>query len=360
MVTTAAFEPQDDESDEDRSFEDPYPHVGKDGTPHSGVMIALVPPDHVAQDLAVEGGEDPYDLHVTLAYLGKTDEVSHDKAHWAMCEVARRIPPLKGKINGFGDFSVEPEKNDGFSHVHLGLVDIPHVGEVYGHMLEALRTVGLEPSHDHGISPHMSIQYSHEPMEYEEMPKTTGEEFDIPHITLGYGGTWRHYPLSGGGIEKTSAQETNPYRALVHHIRKHINKSGGMTLHPETGVTPRSGYQVALPGHTMEPRPTHREFMDPAKTDEMAERVKHWLGSKTGVFDHHDVHIGVWHNKDNDQIYLDGSRWVQGKGRAVRAGADGNQISIWDNRNEREIETGGTGEFDAPVPHQAMLETWLW
>lgn len=201
MVTTASFEPQDDLA-EDNSFEDPYPHVGKDGEPHHGVMIALVPPDHVAKDLATEDGEDPYDMHVTLAYLGKDDEVDHDKIHRAMCDLARKLPKLKGKVNGFGNFEVDPEKNDGFSHVHLGLVDIPHVGEVYGHMLDSLRQVGLEPSHDHGLSPHMSIQYSHEPMEYESMPKTTGEEFDIPHITLGYGGKWRHYPLSGEGIEK--------------------------------------------------------------------------------------------------------------------------------------------------------------
>jgi 2'-5' RNA ligase len=208
-ITSARDDPTEDI--EDGSFEDPYPHVGKDGEPHSGVMIALVPPDHVCKDLATKDGEDPYDMHVTLAYLGKDDDVPHDKVHWAMCDLARKLPKLKGKINGFGNFEVDPEKNDGFSHVHLGLVDIPHVGEVYGHMLDSLRTVGLEPSHDHGLSPHMSIQYSHEPMEYDSMPKTKGEEFDIPHITLGYGGKWRHYPLKGSEeIEKTARGEGCP------------------------------------------------------------------------------------------------------------------------------------------------------
>lgn len=49
---------------------------------HTGAMIALVPTEEDAERLAVDGGEEVDELHLTLAYLGETalipEEVQHD------------------------------------------------------------------------------------------------------------------------------------------------------------------------------------------------------------------------------------------------------------------------------------------
>jgi hypothetical protein len=54
-------------------------------------------------------------------------------------------------------------------------------------------------------------------------------------------------------------------------------------------------------------------------------------------------YLGLWHNKDDGQVYLDISENIQDRETARNLGAKRDQISIWDVTNFAEIETGGTG-----------------
>jgi 2'-5' RNA ligase len=175
---------------------DPSPHLNADGSVHSGVMIALVPPDKVRQNLAVEDGETPENMHVTVGYLGKKDSVDPDALHRAVSSFAKEAPPLRGKVSGFGNFEVDPDRNDGYSHAHVGLVDIPGISGFRSKLEEHLGREGLKINDEHGIQPHLTVAYGHEPAEYDQMPDTT-DHFDLPHVTVGHGGEWTHYPLEG-------------------------------------------------------------------------------------------------------------------------------------------------------------------
>jgi 2'-5' RNA ligase len=176
--------------------EDPTPHVNADGSPHSGVMVALVPPEKVRQGLAVQDGEPPEDMHVTVGYLGHKDSVDPEALHRAVGSFAQHAPPLRGKISGFGNFEVDPERNDGYTHAHVGLVDIPGIADFRSKLSEHLGREGLHINDEHGLQPHLTVAYGHEPAEYDTMPDTTGH-FDLPHVTVAHGSTWTHYPLEG-------------------------------------------------------------------------------------------------------------------------------------------------------------------
>jgi GNAT superfamily N-acetyltransferase len=56
--------------------------------------------------------------------------------------------------------------------------------------------------------------------------------------------------------------------------------------------------------------------------------------------------LGLWHNQDDGQVYLDVSENIMDEGEATARGRDRDQISIWDVANFKEVETGGTGGIE--------------
>jgi 2'-5' RNA ligase len=174
---------------------DAEPHTGADGEPHTGVMACFVIPEAIAKDLAVKGGEEASELHCTIAYMGKASEVDEDALHSAVMEFVGSHGPMEGTLSGFGDFSVDPEYNDGFEHCQIGLMSIPHISIFRSDLERILDNHGIKVDNKFGLQPHCSIAYSHEPMQYEEMPPVTGEPIQFNDLTIAYGGTWRHYHL---------------------------------------------------------------------------------------------------------------------------------------------------------------------
>ena len=105
---------------------DPRSHLNAEGTPHSGVMIAVSLPPDVAEALAGQfpGGEDPSEHHVTVAYLGKGHDVDHSDVSAAL-SATMHLAPKVGTVSRYGTFEVDPEFNDGFPYVHVALVSLP-------------------------------------------------------------------------------------------------------------------------------------------------------------------------------------------------------------------------------------------
>jgi hypothetical protein len=58
-------------------------------------------------------------------------------------------------------------------------------------------------------------------------------------------------------------------------------------------------------------------------------------------------YLGLWHNKDDGQVYLDVSENIMDEATAISRGESRDQISIWDVANFKEITTGGTGATKA-------------
>lgn len=80
-----------------------------DGPMTSG-MIALVPSAEHADHMAVDGGEDPADLHLTLAYLGDNavsdlDAGQQAALHHVMAHLAADSAPINARVSGHMTFN---------------------------------------------------------------------------------------------------------------------------------------------------------------------------------------------------------------------------------------------------------------
>jgi 2'-5' RNA ligase len=128
--------------------------AGADITPTS-TMVALYPPPGVAHALAVEDGEDPASMHVTLAYLGDTLD---DRLQAIVRAVQNTVDQsnldgLSGEIAGSGTFT------GGETPVQVALVDLPNLPSFRQRLVEELRYAETPASTVHGFTPHITLRY---------------------------------------------------------------------------------------------------------------------------------------------------------------------------------------------------------
>jgi 2'-5' RNA ligase len=119
----------------------------------TGVMIALYPDEATAGELAVKDGSPPDELHVTVAYLGKTDQVDQDAAMAAAQAVLGRAPVV-GEFSGHARFT-GGEDGD----VLVSLFDSADLEQLRRDLVDALVANGVELRRDHGYTPHMTLGY---------------------------------------------------------------------------------------------------------------------------------------------------------------------------------------------------------
>lgn len=119
-----------------------------------GCMVAFFVETDLALDLALPGGEDPENLHVTLAYLPAVppgDEVNR------LVDVVRGFAltcaPVEGEISGFGIFTAGPEP------VTYASVDVPDLPELRQRLVETLDEAGFDVACTHGYTPHITLAY---------------------------------------------------------------------------------------------------------------------------------------------------------------------------------------------------------
>lgn len=135
---------------------------------HDGVMVAFFLDPEMAQQFAVEGGEPPEALHMTLAYLGNQDEAgaSADELARVVGEWAAQTPPISGEISGHGVFT-----NGDKPVTHMS-VDCPDLPAARQSLIEHLQANGLHPRMDHGFDPHITLAYDNKPVEVPATPVT--------------------------------------------------------------------------------------------------------------------------------------------------------------------------------------------
>jgi 2'-5' RNA ligase len=161
-----------------------------DGADYQGIMIALVPPQEICEDLAVEGGEPVGTMHVTLAYLGGKDE--HEPEDLAMLPKlvkawAAAQKPLTAHVGGVGTF-VHPN-----SHVLWAAVDLPHGTRFRDSLVELLDEHEYSVRHDHGWTPHITLQYGKSHFRF--MPKVKPATWDVTEVWCCVGGRWESFPI---------------------------------------------------------------------------------------------------------------------------------------------------------------------
>jgi 2'-5' RNA ligase len=116
-------------------------------------MIALYPPPEVAEQLAVDGGLDPADMHVTIAYLGDSAGISAAAVNSAAASLAAR-PPLAATVSGHARFT----GGDGGDAI-VAIVDSPALDVLRRDAEEALAAAGIEIASAHGFTAHMTLCY---------------------------------------------------------------------------------------------------------------------------------------------------------------------------------------------------------
>ena len=172
---------------------------------HTGAMIALYPPKHLADKLAVPGGEKPDDMHVTLAFLGKADQLKSPEMVKAVARsLAERHPPISGAMSGHGVFTQGAD-----APVTYASADLPALPGFRQKLVRLLHATGHTPSGEHGFTPHMTLAYGTPKVSVPATPVTfdtlsaviAGERHDYPfagHLREGFGGPKRsRYTISG-------------------------------------------------------------------------------------------------------------------------------------------------------------------
>lgn len=156
--------------------------TGKDPT-EDGVMVALFLHPDVAYKLALEGGESPDQLHITLAFLGKVDEQTVDRNTVArvVSSVASRFDFLTGRYNGLGRFEADDR---GVGWPLVALPDVPGLSTFREALVAALTDVGVNVYDNHGFTAHTTLGYV-TPADEGDAARILSDGFDGIDVSFG-------------------------------------------------------------------------------------------------------------------------------------------------------------------------------
>jgi 2'-5' RNA ligase len=199
-----------------KSFVIPPPLTYKSET-HTGAMIALFLPADVGRKFALSGGVlNPSEMHITLAYLGKVDQLTYEQkeeCHNWLSLMAANHPPLTGTINGCGRFCNGDDEGDPF-FIIPDLPDLPTLRQI---VIDGLQAKDLAPARDHGFTPHITLTYiPHDsPNPFDQITRTP---VTFPTISLVLAGDRYDYPF-------TSVSPLGKAALIERHLKgKHSQK----------------------------------------------------------------------------------------------------------------------------------------
>lgn len=180
-----------------------------------GVMIGFFLPKNESKKLAVKNGESIKNLHMTVTFHGKKKDLpknAKDIMMNVLKEVTKDFGPIKGKINGFGQFN--PSKNSNGKSVLYANFDAPLLPEFRQRLIDKLEKNGIGVKKDHGFTPHITLSYlnnsghldDEDEEEEEDMrKKIKNQEITFKHITLAFGD--KRHNVRFKGSDKVRKQE---------------------------------------------------------------------------------------------------------------------------------------------------------
>ena len=116
-------------------------------------MLALPLPRDAAGILAVPGGLDPAEMHVTIAYTGDCADVDQAALIAAAVSLAAR-EPVQATVSGHARFTGGSEGD-----VIVALLDSPQLDQLRRDAEAALNVQGIGIPSEHGFTPHVTICY---------------------------------------------------------------------------------------------------------------------------------------------------------------------------------------------------------
>jgi 2'-5' RNA ligase len=215
--------------------------------PHTGAMVALVPSQADAARLAVPGGEDPGELHCTLAFLGKAVDIEDDVR-------ARMVGSLRGLVEDAirPDYDL-PVRADAFSvNVFNPGGDEPclvlgvggsDLAAVHRLVVETLRGEQSPEQHEPWV-PHITLLYTDDPAGRvaDVLGRTGPVVFD--RLRVAFGGEITDIPLVGMARESALVAWLEAGRLLEHLPGLHDQKEHGRRFN--IPGDPKSGLRKAM------------------------------------------------------------------------------------------------------------------
>ncbi len=145
-----------------------------------------------------------------------------------------------------------------------------------------------------------------------------------------------------GGRSSDDSSHRSAASASAQLLREH----GGFTYQPVAGLSPTEGYVVS-------PFPDDSLIIDASvDNQELEDILTDYILSKASAFTDPSVHLGGWHDKQNDKIFFDLSVVVTDEAEARRMSETYNQLAYYDlsTGTEHRIE-GTTGGLDKAHRH---------
>lgn len=177
-------------------------HLAQGPTTKNLAMVALYPRPEQAQALAVEGGLDPQDLHVTLVFLGEADQINMDQVTAAVDVVARELDALEGTVGGIGHFTEGP---DGVPVV--ALPDVKGLTLLRERVVDELGHSGIESPSEHGFLPHITLTYvPADEVEDIEFSEVLGQTINFDVLSVVIANDRTDYEFAGARVAELSAQ----------------------------------------------------------------------------------------------------------------------------------------------------------
>lgn len=160
----------------------------------TGGMIALVPSDADLKRLAIDGGDPPDELHLTVAYLGDDvtglDAMARGQLHNDVAAFANATPPVEADVFAHAAFNPNGDKHDPCAVYIVNGIPDSHVDSARAMGMTALGDTMPEP-HPNFI-PHVTAGYG---LDVSALSYTGPVTFD--RVRLALGNTVTDHPLAG-------------------------------------------------------------------------------------------------------------------------------------------------------------------
>jgi 2'-5' RNA ligase len=171
-------------------------------------MIALFPPPDVAGKLAVPGGLDPGDIHLTIAYTGDCADVDQFTLAAVACALADR-QPVTATISGHARFT-----GDSDADVIVALADSPMLDALRRSAVDALAARGIAIPSEHGFTAHMSLCYC-DPADPDPVGRLEPLPVTFTGVSAEYGTQRWTFPFSAAPDDAQDALPAGPWDALA-------------------------------------------------------------------------------------------------------------------------------------------------
>lgn len=201
-----------------------------------GAMVAAYPSPELARELAIEGGEEPEALHLTLAYFGKHAELTSEQLRdirAALELFAEDHDALSGEVSGIGRFATRGEHDALWASV-----DVQGLARLRTELVEALEQAGVPPRSDHDFTPHITLAYL-EPGSPMPIQSLEPRALTIDALELVVAGERTRFPLRSSASGGTPSDPFGPEATRAATTTRSTSQTYGRSTHPLAHVLSR-------------------------------------------------------------------------------------------------------------------------